>query len=402
MLDKEKIIYFILDVSNKALPFLMVPYITSNVSLSDYGYIELFTSLYVVMGFFVSFGFEGWLTSNYFKKPEIEIKRTIISYICFSFIVSFIIFIILIIISPILSTAIFIAFTNAMLFLVTTLLRLKNKFSLSGVILFLNSSLNILFMVILFNLISASYHIRVLSFFSASLISILVIFSILNKYIKPYPKKINFHEFSPVILFCLPICISMTSSWLKGNVDKFYITSLLSSSELAIYALAFQVSSVINVLSVTINKIFQPTFFKKMHDNLFDKKQIIYLLFSLFIMSSIYSLFVYFFFDYVFDSRYYPSKQYIFPLTISFLLSAFVMILNNYFFYYSLTRLIMYQVIISALIHIIISYFFILHYSLPGAIYSQIISSVISFVITILFMLKIKNEKYHIDNNARL
>lgn len=387
-MSKDKLLYFILDIINKALPFLMIPFITKHVSLSDYGQIELFTSTYIFFSFLISFGFEGWLASHYFK--EKNIFSYIKSYLIFIFCFSFIIFVLFAQSSLIFSSSILISLTNAILFLVTTLLRLDGKFKYAGLVLLFNSALNVLLLYFYFSFYGANFNNRIYSLLLTYSTTFLLLFFILfYKYNSIFSFKTKTENFKVVFLFCLPLCISMVSSWIKGNVDKFYINSLLSSTELALYSLSFQVCSVMNVITITINKIIQPSFFKDMTNSISTKNKISYIILFIISGSLIYYIAINLLFPIIFDDRYKSALSLTPYLIFSFTMSAIVMILNNYFLFFSRTKIIMYQVIISSIFHCIFSFIFLQALALNGAVLAQLASSLISLFITIFFLKKI-------------
>lgn len=364
----------------------MIPFITKNVTLSDYGEIELFTSTYVFFSFLISFGFEGWLSSQYFK--EKDIFPYIKSYLIFIFLFSLVIFIPFSQYNFIFSLSILISLVNAVLFLVTTLLRLDGKFKYAGLILLFNSLLNITLLFAYFYFHGPNFNNRIYSLILTYTITFLLLFSVLySRYHSIFSLNTKAANFKMVFLFCLPLCISMISSWIKGNIDKYYINSLLSPTDLAIYSLSFQVCSVMNVITITINKIIQPSFFNDMTNSIKNTKKMIYIILFILLGSIIYYFSIVLIFPIIFDYRYMSATPLLPYLILSFTISAIVMILNNYFLFFSKTKIIMYQVIASSVLHCILSFVFLNLFSLTGAVLAQLTSSLLSLLIT-LFLLK--------------
>ncbi|HIF9371759.1 TPA: lipopolysaccharide biosynthesis protein [Photobacterium damselae] len=384
-MNTDKIGYFFLDVFNKALPFLIIPFITSNVSLDEYGKIDIFVSSYIFIGFILGFGFEGWISANYFKRDRIELYRVIKTYLLIDSFIAFIIFIILFFCKGLYSVVVLVAFVNSCLMVLTTILRMDNKFTVAGLFLFLNSLLNVLLLLILFLIFKPSYESRVYSLLISSLFMLGFIFLYTFKFYHRIfkLKVINYKACYPVLVFCLPLCLSMLSSWVKGNIDKFYITSMLSSSDLALYSLAFQLSSIINVLVITLNKIYQPTFFKQKNEGISQVKNIIFFVVFIVVITIVYYFSLSFVFEYIFDTRYVLTLKLIPYLLFSYFLLTVVMVLNNELLYMNNSKLIMIQVMISSTIHILLSYFFLSRNGLFGSVFAQIVSSFISFSITV-------------------
>lgn len=379
----------------------MIPFITRHVSLGEYGNIELFISIYVFFSFIISFAFEGWLSSNYFKTIKLSIY--IKSYLLFVLYLSLLIFLFIFIYDSFLSLTIFIAFTNAILFLVTTLLRLEGKFKYAGAILLFNSVINVITLYLFFILFEPTFQSRIYALVLTYFITLSILIYIIRiKYNHILLANAELAAFKVIFLFCLPLCISMISSWIKGNIDKFYIGSLLSLNDLAIYSLGFQISSVLGVITITINKIIQPSFFYKMSNDLNTKGSIFLVILTIIIGSIFYLFSIDYLFSFIFDDRYLPSMKLLPFFILSFTSSAIVMILNNYLMFHQKTKLIMYQVIISSFFHCIISFYLIHYFSIIGATIAQLISSILSLLITLFFLRKLKYAKLNINCNASL
>lgn len=99
----------------------------------------------------------------------------------------------------------------------------------------------------------------------------IVFLSIRDKNIKI---KIDFSFLNrDILLFCLPLCLTMIINWVKGNIDKYFIANLLDLKSLGIYAVAYQLASVINVVGIILNRTLQADLLKSMADGFYQTKK---------------------------------------------------------------------------------------------------------------------------------
>ncbi|WP_341659287.1 oligosaccharide flippase family protein [Vibrio sp.] len=382
----SKLLYLLSDIFNKSLPFISVFYITNHIPPSEYGVLELVVSFYILYGFMITLGFDGWMLSKYYKLEESEFL-TSVSVMLWSISITSVILISISLFVSIYTTVIFlIGFSCAILNIYTTLLRLKGEYGYAGGYLLLNSSISFIFLIVFFEFFDASLFTRLLGLSITAFITLSII---LRKFYIKYYISIGINDIRiirSIAIFGLPLSLSIVSSWLKGNIDKLYINQLISTTDLGIYSLALQISSVINVICISLNKILQTAFIKKISDCCSIGKDIFIVSLALAFISVLYFIFTKFIIFNFVDIAYSEAILLLPYLLLSFWFGSIVMLINNIFIYYENTKFIFYQVVTIATVHTGLSFFLIQIHMMKGAVYSSVISSFIGLLLTLYFL----------------
>lgn len=381
----NRLFYFAIELVNKAIPFLLLPYISSAVGGGVYGKIEIFTTNYIILSFLFTFGFEGWMNSNYYKMDLDKFNTVMSSF----FIVGFIIFLLLVLIGLFVSSnfifLIFVGYSQSLLNLTAIYLRLKSKYISAGVILLISSISNALLVFLCFHYLGANYNARIDSFlFSAIICIVLVVMT--NFYLEKIKIKISFEFLNKeIILFCLPLCLSMVFNWARGNVDKYFISTFIDYKSLGVYAVAFQLASVVNVIGVILNRTLQADLLRSMAQGFQGTKKIICVfLFSILFISFFYFVGMAFGFRYIFSPEFFAARSLLFSLTICFVFLSISSFLINFMLFFNRPNIILLQTVVITVVHIAISFILVKHYALYGAIATQLFTATFSLCSTIL------------------
>ncbi|MFH4688574.1 oligosaccharide flippase family protein [Vibrio diabolicus] len=389
---KSKFLYLFSDILNKALPFISVFYITKHLDPSEYGVLELLVSFYILYGFIVTFGFDGWMLSKYYKMDNVGFFKVVSSFLLITTSLSLLLFLFALFFYSHLAIVFLVGFSSSLINIYTTILRLNNEYAKAGFYLLFNSVLNFTLLIALFELYNASLESRLLGL---SITAVVTLFLLLRMFYSKFYQRVSISDFvslRSVLIFGLPLSLSVVSSWVKGNVDKLYISQLLSTSELGIYSLALQVSSVINVVCISVNKILQTSFMRKLSSNESILKEVSITSLVLVFMSLLYFYILNNFVFLFVDEAYQRSSDFIPYLLLSFWFGSVVMLLNNIFIFEEKTKFIFFQVLVVAISQLSLSYFFIHKYAIEGALYSNLISSFLGLLITIFFIAYLKKN----------
>lgn len=389
---KSKFLYLFSDILNKALPFISVFYITKHLDPSEYGVLDLLVSFYILYGFIVTFGFDGWMLSKYYKMDNVGFFKVVYSFLLITTSLSLLLFLWALFFYSHLAIVFLVGFSSSLVNIYTTILRLNNEYAKAGFYLLFNSVLNFTLLIALFELYNASLESRLLGL---SITAVVTLFLLLRMFYSKFYQRVSISDFvslRSVLIFGLPLSLSVVSSWVKGNVDKLYISQLLSTSELGIYSLALQVSSVINVVCISVNKILQTSFMRKLSSNESILKEVSITSLVLVFMSLLYFYILNNFVFLFVDEAYQRSSDFIPYLLLSFWFGSVVMLLNNVFLFEEKTKFIFFQVLVVAISQLSLSYFFIHKYAIEGALYSNLISSFLGLLITMFFIAYLKKN----------
>ena len=187
-----------------------------------------------------------------------------------------------------------------------------------------------------------------------------------------------------LLRFGIPLLPHSISFWLKGGMDKVFITTYCGLQFNGLYSMAISVSSVYTMLMQSFFNAYTPYLQKRLADldggQSYDEKRSIvkqiYLIYALFGVVGISAIVVCWgIFHYMIDSKYLPAMAYI-PLII---LANFIYTFYNFTieFIYKVKKTLVMGVITftGSIIQMLLSYVLIKEYGVMGAVYSLLIGN---------------------------
>lgn len=195
------------------------------------------------------------------------------------------------------------------------------------------------------------------------------------------------------LAYSLPLIFHTIGGYLLNISDRYFIDSMVSTSELGVYSVAYQVGMSFYILQISFNQGWTPYFLKKISTDDFDKLLMvkytyIYAIISVLVMLLIWWVTPVFYF---FIDDDFHSGQFIVPwILLAFLFNGFYLMVVNYLFALKKTAVIAKTTIIVGIFNLILNYFFIPKMGIKGA----AISTVISFFASFIFFWWISNKFY--------
>ena len=187
-----------------------------------------------------------------------------------------------------------------------------------------------------------------------------------------------------LLRFGLPLLPHSTSFWLKGGMDKVFITTYCGLQFNGLYSMAISVSSVYTMLMQSFFNAYTPYLQKRLASldggQCYKEKRSIvkqiYLIYALFGVVGITAVMICWgIFHYMIDSKYLPAMAYI-PLII---LANFIYTFYNFTieFIYKVKKTLVMGIITftGSLIQMLLSYVLIKEYGVMGAVYSLLIGN---------------------------
>ena len=187
-----------------------------------------------------------------------------------------------------------------------------------------------------------------------------------------------------LLQFGLPLLPHSISFWLKGGMDKVFITTYCGLQFNGLYSMAISVSSVYTMLMQSFFNAYTPYLQKRLASldsgQCYDEKRSIvkqiYLIYALFGVVGILAVVICWgIFYYMIDSKYLPAMAYI-PLII---LANFIYTFYNFTieFIYKVKKTLVMGIITftGSLIQMLLSYVLIKEYGVMGAVYSLLIGN---------------------------
>lgn len=93
-------------------------------------------------------------------------------------------------------------------------------------------------------------------------------------WITSIPKKINIYELKPLLHFGLPLVFGGLAAWGLKVIDKFFLRSLSTFTELGIYSVAISIAGAATIFSGVFNTIWAPLVYKWVSEGAVDFKKI--------------------------------------------------------------------------------------------------------------------------------
>lgn len=359
---KDTFIYSVLEVLNKAIPFLLLPYLARRLHTYDLGYVELFNSSNLIVSAIMGFALDAWIVSNYHKKNESEFYIgvracifIILTMLCILAIFLFIFMDDFFISLNTLIASLGISFTSIYI----ALARMQFKSTKVFCILIIQSLLNACSVVFLFEFFIVTPEVRVLTV-SVSYF-IVGSYCAVNLINQTMAYKFNLGCFKSVFTFSLPLIPHKISFWLRSGVDRIFISTFVSLSGLGLFSIAFQISNVLQIVLLIIVQAIMPYFMRFLSLDAVEKYKNIHLcgfLFFLFIatIGITMILTIPFWFSFAFQSQYYDSIYFARILIVGVVFSSVYNYYINVLFFYGATNLISLITVSISILHACMSY----------------------------------------------
>lgn len=260
---KHSLLFVFFDFVNKAIPFLMLPYLAKVLSIDDFGKLELFMTSQSFAVIFIMFSLDGWISVFYHKLSKEHFRKNLKTGLAFS-----------VFLSTLLSAGFFIHYGQSLYCLVpiyslfacfvqlrAILYRVEFRTFRASILLFINAALSALFTILIFEITSPSFDLRVLSMnLVAACIGLWSIHSIL----KDGKDSKGWGDLKTILKFSSPLIPSGLIGFVRFGGDKLIVASLATTGILAVLGVAFQLSMIANILMLSLNQAVQPFVMKSL------------------------------------------------------------------------------------------------------------------------------------------
>lgn len=395
----NSLVFLSCEILSKAMPFLLLPYLTRVLSVDDFGRLGLFTSLQALMIIFINISFDGAVARYYYRYGKRNFSNLIFHSFLFSALLAFFMFAIVCLFfngDSLLLYAVVIAYLQTLFNVICTSKQCQKKVFQYALYQLGFSFLSVILTVILFNLAGFDVFTRIEAIGVAFIVCALVFFlfnigSIKNILSLKLLKANLFYMLS----FGGPLIIHQGSLYLKGQFDRILISHSFSLSQLATYTAAFQVASIANVFIMALNKALVPYYFEacKNQKITFNKlrKWFFICIPLVLIPGAILLLVPGSFYAFILGQEYNDIPFLVALFVIGFGLQVPYLLIVNHLFYLNQTKKIAYATFFSGVVHLILL-FMLRRYSIELLPLAMISSNF--FCLVMLFFLGMKrNEK---------
>lgn len=402
-LFKNTGIYTFTSIIDKAIPFLMLPILTRYMSPEDYGIVSMFSLLTTITIPFVGVGVHGAITRQYYNQEEIDIWQYVgnclFILIISTLITGLIFFIFSGLISSVASFPIkvlwivvaysFCQFINT---IILSLFQVHKKASLYGSFNILKTLTNFIFSIIFVVGMGLTWKGQIYGqFISVMIFAILaIVYMVKNNWIKFI---INKDYILSALIFGIPLIPHALSGSIISMTDRLFITNMVGLSETGVYSVGYQVGSIISVLTVSFNNAYVPWLYEKLKKDEIDTKikivKFTYLYFVIIVLIAIFlGLISPCVLQFFLGKSFVDSSIYVIWVSIGYAFNGMYLMVVNYIFYAQKTKSLAIVTFATAILNLILNYFFISEFGAIGA--AQ--ATTITFLIKFLFVWFLSNK----------
>ena len=356
---------------NRGFNFLLLIILANYITPHEYGYLGLYSSVVMVIGYFMAMSTEGYISNAYFCEGQSGVKNTmscvfftsvIVSILCLMSLVAFgdsvsrisqlplaILFLSVII-------SFFTVYTNVNL----DYLRIEGKIKTYGLLSCGNALFNFVISILFVKSMLMGWQGRVyaqcICFVTYGMIGLCFF---LNKKLISWPK---WNYWKMVLLYGLPIIPHLSANFIRQGLDRYIISYSHSIGDVGLFSFALNLANIIVLIGAGFNQSNSVDIFKILSDKDFSpdekmfhlrrqKKQmsLIYLVISIMVT------FVGYFTIPLLVPKYAYAMNFFLCLSVFGFLQCLYFLYTNFLFFYKKTQDIMYVTFGSSVIHLILS-----------------------------------------------
>jgi O-antigen/teichoic acid export membrane protein len=336
-LFNNSIVYVVSSSIASFLPFLLLPLLTKNLSVKEFGIIGLFQLVNILLYPLVSFNLESYIQKEFFVETT-TFRKKLVNVFAFYLSLTGVFFLFYFWIGDIISS--FIDVDNRLIFLALitawfqflvnvtlVIFQLLGKVFNYGIF---QTSYTIISNALVWYLLvecDFNYDAKIYGQLLGALVFSIVGFGLIIRAFSlnslnslKYLDKVVLRD---IFKFCLPLVYHSFGLMLFFFVDRYLISSMIGFEELGLFTVAFQLSALFGIITGSFNNAYVPWLYEKlaMNDYLEKVKIVkttyIYII-CLFVVLISFSLVIPFFFSFMINIKYNGALKY-----IPYLLSGF-------------------------------------------------------------------------------
>lgn len=402
---KDSMIYVVGELISKAMPFALLPYLTRKLGVEGIGHLSFFLSLVVLFQIYIGFNQGGALARYFYTKGKSNVRYifvvSLLHSATFSFISIFVVFYLSLSIEY--YYCILISLFSSIVSLGLSYYQCQKIPKSYIKIQLLINLISLVGTIVTFELYSASVEDR-LFWVLLSNVVVAVFLCVFVFFVSKFKRKVKILliYWKYLFFFSYPLLLHSIASFGKTSLDRIVIYDKFSASVLGVYYTAFQVTSVISVVLMALNKALMPYYYERLKSNEITITNV-----SKYSKLSLFLPFVFAFFVSLL-----PESLYVFILgdgfediyiyipifTFSFFMAIPYYIIGGYLMYHGKNLKLSICTILSSFVHVG-AVFVLSDYGIEYVAYASAISSV-----SLLLLLQVsirKNEIIYHDGNIK-
>lgn len=358
---KDSAIYLIGELASRAMPFLLLPYLSRKLGVEGFGLLAYYQTYLALFLIIVGLSQEGAIARYFYRYGKRSLALVIHSGYAYTLFSGAIILLVCWylqseILAYLALSAIFQSFLNVQL----SVRQCQKQPLPYSIIQFTSSISSVLLTVLLLELYQTELvEKRILAIFASNIFVFGLAYLLYAK--KQKHKKFVWRDYRIAIFylfgFGLPLILHNASLFLKGQLDRIFIYHTFNEVELGLYAMGAQIAAILTVILQAINKAAIPYFFEHLKQQKFGISQVHkWALFSLFIIpipAIVVSIIPESVIVWLLGNQFLGTKYYIVIFLFSTALVIPYFILVNYLFFYGKNNYISLCSIISTIIYVL-------------------------------------------------
>lgn len=396
-LIKSSGIYTLSNGISAAIPILLLPILTSELSPQDYGIISMFQIAVGIIYPFIGINLEGAVARKYYDKKCTNFSSFVGTSI-FIFIICLIFVAIVLLIIPNFLTDItklprvwhkYLLFVASFQFIITLTFTIFQvsvkpiKYAFFQIAQGISNFILTFFFILCLN---QNWEGRLNALFFNGLIFAVIGVMILNKdkLIKIDIKK---SDVKYALAFGLPIIPHALGGYFFTAIDRFFLTHLVGLNETGNYTVAFQLASLITLITISFNNAFVPWLFENLNKNSSQiKKNIVKLTYIYFIALFVFAIIMIVILPSITDllvgKSYTHINRYSIIIFFGFVFQGMYLMFTNYIAYANKTYIQGILTLSIGILKIPITYYLIKNFGSIGAPISFSLTFLIFFIST--------------------
>lgn len=358
---------------NQGFSFLLLLVLANFIMPAEYGYLSLFSTVVMVVNYFISMSIEGYLSVAYFKNGKEGVRNSISCVCATSLIVTIVLLVILFClgdeISIMLSLPKGILFLSVLISLFSLYVnmyldysRIQEKVIRYGWFSCGNALLNFALSIFLVKYQCLGWEGRVYAQVICSvLFSIICILLFLKLGLF---KKPNISFWKTMLIWGIPLIPHSASNFFRQGCDRYIINAYYDISEVGLFSFALTLSNIIIMIGMGFNQVNSVNIYKTLGDKNIDnqekyfrlrkqKRQIL----CINTLSAVVVAILGYIITPIVLPKYSGGMGYFLILTLYGYAYCLYFLNTNFLFYYGKTRNIMYTTFFSSILHLILSMF---------------------------------------------
>ena len=359
---------------NKGVSFLLLLVLANFIVPAEYGYLNLFNTVVMVVGYFIAMSSEGYLSVSYFKDGPDSVKQCVSSSLLTMLFVVMLFAMMLFtggeLISsalrvplPLLCLAILICFCSVLSRIAMNYYRIRKQIWMYGLMSCGSAVLYFVLSIVFVKFLNAGWQGCVWaqfgSFFIFGAAALILFFR--NGFV--CVPSIEFWK--KMLLWGIPLIPHLATNFIRQGCDRYIIDYFHGIDEVGLFCFALNLANVIIMIGMGFNDSNSVELFGVLGNKSLDKDCKIFFIkkqrrtiFFVYLFASLSVVLFFVFFIPIALSKYEASISYFLILSIYGFFHCLYFLYTNFLFYYKKTKTLMYVTFSSALLHLALSLIF--------------------------------------------